>query len=223
MKTLFNKAVITALSLTFLLLAVVGHPADARKIRSKASNPISSHSKPALVKTNAVKFEQLSGIYADLSSYEYGKGVYGKRTFSFNHGTWTLHFVLSLDPAQKAVVFEYRCIGTYKLLDPSTTVANAHNAVFYTDRKMVKLVTQDQELAKAFGFVSCGLTPGQEQDISITGCAAWRPVAVCREDHDLLALDNQGGLYFGTRPRDNDMCSADKRPASLTPPVTKIK
>ena len=64
------------------------------------------------VPTDAKTFEQLSGIYADPSSYAYGKGVYGKRIFSFNHGTWSLHFTLALDSALKNVVFEYRCIGT---------------------------------------------------------------------------------------------------------------
>ncbi len=47
------------------------------------------------------------------------------------------------------------------------------------------------------------------------------PVAVCPEDHDLLAIDDAGALRFGVRPPDNDMCTADKRPTALPPAVIK--
>jgi len=55
-------------------------------------------------------------------------------------------------------------------------------------------------------------------DISERGCAGWKPVADCAEDHDLLALGPQG-LQFGVRPRDNDMCTPDRRPTALLPAV----
>jgi hypothetical protein len=173
------------------------------------------------IATSATKLSQLSGIYADASSYEYGKGVFGKRTFSFNHGTWTLHFTLAVDPGLKNVVFEYRCVGTYTVLEKSKTVANAYDALFYTDKKFVTLKTADAGLAQAFGLSPCGLELNVEKDVSVVGCAGWRPVAVCRDDHDLLALDAKGGVYFGVRPRDNDMCTPDKRPTALTPPVVR--
>lgn len=173
------------------------------------------------VPVKAETLTQLSGIYADPASYEYGKGVYGRRVFSFNHGTWSLHFTLSLDPAQKVLVFEYRCVGTYTLLAPSEQVKNAWNALFYTDKKYVTLRTPDAKLAEAFGLAACDLKVGEEKDVSDVGCAGWRPVRDCREDHDLLAWDKQGRLYFGVRPRDNNMCTPDKRPTAFTPPVVK--
>jgi hypothetical protein len=46
-------------------------------------------------------------------------------------------------------------------------------------------------------------------------------VAVCHEDHDRLALDPDGGVRFGQRPRDNDMCTADTRPTARLPAVVK--
>lgn len=66
----------------------------------------------------------------------------------------------------------------------------------------------------------CNLTVNLEADISQTGCAAWRSVAVCGEDHDLFALDATG-LRFGVRPADNDMCTPDKTPTALLPAVVK--
>jgi hypothetical protein len=47
-------------------------------------------------------------------------------------------------------------------------------------------------------------------------------VAECPTDHDLLAMVDDGRLAFGVRPKDNDMCTPDKRPRALTPPVHKL-
>jgi hypothetical protein len=62
-----------------------------------------------------------------------------------------------------------------------------------------------------------------EQDISAKGCSAWKSVAECPADYDLLSLDRDGKLYFGNRPQDIDICSPEKRPKSLTPAVVKVK
>ncbi|MEO0876216.1 MAG: hypothetical protein AAFY48_16580, partial [Bacteroidota bacterium] len=90
------------------------------------------------------------------------------------------------------------------------------------EKKFLTLKTDNEQLATAFGLASCGLEPNVEKDISVEGCALWAAVAVCNEDHDLLSLDEEGLLYFGERPADNNMCTADRRPTALTPAVTKI-
>jgi len=99
-------------------------------------------------------------------------------------------------------------------------VDGAFEAVFYENFKFVTLFTDDAALAAAMGLAACGLRVGEETDISARGCAGWKPVAICREDHDLLAI-GAAGLYFGVRPRDNDMCTADKRPTALLMPVVR--
>jgi hypothetical protein len=166
------------------------------------------------------KLETLSGTYEDAVPYAYGK-AYGKRIFTFNKGKWTLDFVLGLDPELKMNVFRFRTKGYYKVLNQSTTVPQAFNAIFYEDTKWLTLLTSDQQIAQAFGLANCGLQTNIEKDISQTGCSLWKPVSVCNEDHDLLSLDKNGLLYFGVRPQDNDMCNPSKRPTALTPPVTK--
>ena len=176
---------------------------------------------PATVPTTPATLSALAGTYADAASYAYGPNVYGKRTFTFNHGTWTLHFILALDPELKNVVFEYRTLGTYSVQGRSATVPNAYEALFLSDKKYVKLRSRDAGLVQGFGLAACSLPVDEWKDVSEVGCGGWRPVAVCREDHDLLALDAKGGLYFGQRPRDNDMCTAAKRPTALTPPVVQ--
>jgi hypothetical protein len=162
----------------------------------------------------------LSGTWASTQN-ESWYGAYGTREFRFDGGRWSLRFTLALDPAMQAKVFEFRTGGPYYIAQASKTVSGAFDAVFMEDTKHVTLKTRDAKLAQAFGLAACGLEPDLEKDISIQGCASWKPVAQCREDHDLLALGEGGSLHFGVRPRDNDMCSADKRPKALLQPVAK--
>ncbi|MEM9067810.1 MAG: hypothetical protein AAGE52_04865 [Myxococcota bacterium] len=165
--------------------------------------------------------QTLRGTYADQGSYGYGE-AFGQRTFTFEDGRWTLDFVLALDPALEQPVFRFRTHGTYEVLRPSANVDEAFDALFFEDAKYLTLETRDPALAEAFGLAACGLTPGVERDVSLEGCAGWRPVAECNEDHDLLSLTAEGGVRFGVRPRDNDMCTEDKRPTALTPAVLPV-
>lgn len=168
------------------------------------------------------KLEKLSGTYADATPYNYGK-AWGKRVFTFDKGKWTLVFTLALDPNLQMPVFEFRTFGRYKLQEKSASVADTYNAIFYEDKKFITVKTTDENLIQAFGFKPCAITPNIEKDISETGCSAWKSVAACPGDHDLLSLDKNGNLYFGERPADNDMCTPEKRPTKLTPPVIKLK
>lgn len=167
------------------------------------------------------KLEKLSGTYADAKPYAYGQ-AWGRRVFTFDKGRWTLHFTLALDPEMKMQVFQFRTLGTYKIQDKSNKIPNTYHALFFEEKKFLTLKTKDENLIKAFGFTPCNMIIDVEQDVSASGCSAWKSVKECPRDYDLLSLDSEGKLYFGNRPQDNDMCSPEKRPTSLTPPVIKI-
>lgn len=165
------------------------------------------------------KLQTLSGTYADgPEGYAYGK-AFGKRTFTFKNGAWTLDFTLALDPGFTAQVFTFRTLGSYEVVGPSAKVPGAYDAVFKENQKFLTLKTTDAALANGFGFGACALTPNVEKDVSVEGCLGWKPVSVCSEDHDLLALTSDGSVRFGVRPADNDMCTPEKRPTELTPAV----
>ncbi len=164
--------------------------------------------------------ESLRGSWAS-SAPEPWYGGHGTRHFTFADGQWSLVFTHALDPAMAQRTFAFRTHGPYAVRDASAAVPGAFEAVFFEDRKLVTLLTDDPRLVAAFGFAGCGLRLNVEVDISAAGCANWKPVSLCREDHDLLALDARG-LHFGVRPRDNDMCTADRRPAALLPPVVRV-
>ena len=145
-------------------------------------------------------------------------GGYGTREFVFANGRWSLIFTHALDEAMTQRTFQFRTGGGYSVLERSAEVPGAFHTVFDEDWKHVTLLTPEADVVAALGMVDCGLTFNLEVDISNSGCAAWRPVKDCRQDHDLLAISDQG-LHFGVRPADNDMCTADKVPAKLLPAV----
>jgi hypothetical protein len=175
---------------------------------------------PALTGTQN-RLETLDGQYSSTAPEDWGGGAFGRRAFSFDHGRWTLDFTLALDPAFARKVFAFRTGGTYRVIGAAAAVPGAFQADFREESKNVTLLTSDAAIATAFGLAACGLAVGVEKDVSQAGCAAWKPVSACPQDHDLLALDAAGGLYFGVRPADNDMCAPERRPTALLPAVVK--
>lgn len=168
---------------------------------------------------DAATLSTLVGTYESAGA-EPWYGGYGTREFVFANGTWSLTFIHALDPDMTLRTFQFRTGGSYTVGAPSKVVPGAYRTRFNEDWKHLTLLTPDIGLAQAFGMADCGLTLNLEADISDTGCAAWRPVAICGADHDLLALDATG-LRFGVRPQDNDMCTEDKTPTALLPAVVK--
>ncbi|MBC8050391.1 MAG: hypothetical protein H7X92_09640 [Chitinophagales bacterium] len=166
------------------------------------------------------QLEALSGTYVSVAAENWYRG-YGTRAFNFDEGKWGLTFVYALDPAMLQKVFEFHTEGPYRVVAKSSTVEGAFDTTFYEDVKGVTLRTTDTKLIEAMGLAGCNLKLNIKTDISKSGCARWKPVAQCREDHDLLAIDAAGKLLLGVRPADNDMCTPDKRPTALLPAVTK--
>ena len=165
------------------------------------------------------ELETLSGIYAS-SAPEPWYGGYGTRKFTFENGRWSLVFTHALDPEMRTRTFEFRTEGPYRVGAESRVVPGAFDTVFFEDIKRVTLLAGDPKIVEAFGFTNCRLVLNVEVDVSAAGCAGWKPVSVCREDHDLLAI-SAAGLFFGVRPRDNDMCTPEKRPTALLMPVIR--
>lgn len=157
--------------------------------------------------------EALTGTFHSPAVEEW-YGGYGTREFVFADGNWSLTFIHALDPGMTQRTFQFRTGGAYEVREESETVPGAFHTVFNEDWKHLTLLTPVPEIAAAMGMAECGLIVNLETDISTTGCASWRPVAACGEDHDLLALSDEG-LHFGVRPADNDMCTVDKTPTAL--------
>lgn len=162
--------------------------------------------------------ERLSGVW-ESPAPEPWYGGWGTRRFEFGNGRWSLVFIHALDPAMQRRTFQFRTQGPYSIGAPGS-VPGSFAAVFGEEVKLVTLLTPDPAVAAAYRIGDCGLRLGEEVDISARGCGGWRPVAECGEDHDLLALRGRE-MFFGVRPRDNDMCTAARRPTALLPPVLR--
>jgi hypothetical protein len=198
---------VTVAGLVLGVASIVSH-------RAQAATPA------AAAEGGAAALRRLSGTWRSTGPERWGE-AWGWREFTFDRGRWSLRFTLALDPQAQAKVFEFRTGGSYQVLRPSAAVPGAWDALFNEEAKFVTLHALDAGLVQAFGLAGCALVAGVEKDISRAGCANWKPVAQCGEDHDLLALDADGGLRFGVRPDDNDMCTADKRPTALLPAVRR--
>jgi hypothetical protein len=159
----------------------------------------------------------LSGTYVS-SGVEDWYGGFGTREFVFEKGTWSLIFTHALDRKMTQRTFQFRTGGTYEVRQPSTAVKGAFHGVFNENWKHVTLLSANPQVVARMGMADCKLTVNLETDISKTGCASWRPVSECGQDHDLFAMDAKG-VYFGVRPRDNNMCTPDKTPTALLQPV----
>lgn len=166
------------------------------------------------------RLQSLDGIY-ESTAPEQWYGGYGSRRFEFENGRWSLVFDFAFDPALQQRVFTFRTYGPYRVLARSTSEPRAFEAVFTEEAKFVTFYPDDAQLLTQFGMADCGLAPGVESNISASGCANWRPVSLCNEDHDLLGIDAEGLLYFGVRPQDNNMCTPERRPTQLLPPVRR--
>lgn len=147
-------------------------------------------------------------------------GGYGTREFTFADGQWHLIFTHALDPEMTMRTFQFRTGGPFEIREPSEAVLGAYHGVFHEDWKHVTLLTDDAGIVAGMGMADCALTYNLETDISKTGCGHWMPVAECGEDHDLFAMD-ETGVYFGVRPRDNNMCTEDRTPTALLPVVAR--
>lgn len=165
--------------------------------------------------------QNASGTYRSAAP-EPWYGGFGTREFVFANGQWQIVFTHALDPDMTTRTFVFRTGGAYDIVGPNETVEGAFNGTFFEEWKHVTLLTDNPEIVAAMGLADCVLTYNLETDISEAGCAAWRPVSVCGEDHDILAMTDVG-LQFGVRPADNDMCTADKRPTELLPVVARFQ
>ena len=81
-----------------------------------------------------------------------------------------------------------------------------------------KTVTGHMDAALAVINGACGVE-GTAVDAPLDisgGCAGLGayPIADCASDHDIVKLVD-GVLHFGSRPQDNNMCTAEKRPTSF--------
>jgi len=139
--------------------------------------------------------------------------------FTIADPAWSVDYAVYADAACAEKLLTVHIEGTYAIGAPSA-VAGAYDARFAFTRKVVTphVDAATQLLASPEGCARDGFVTGAPTDVSDAGCAGLgqRPVAACPADYDIVRVAD-GGLTFGLRPADNDMCTPDKRPKALAP------
>jgi predicted small secreted protein len=165
---------------------------------------------------------QLIGIWKSAAPEDIGNGNYTTREFTFTDKLWEVEAVFYSDQQLSTPLFSFTAKGTYRLLDESSVVAGATNAVFSFSKKSVTLLSSDPAIVSRFNLASCNLVIGIPKDISLTGCSFFTSVSSCAQEFDLVKIEDQI-LRLGTRPADRNMCTEDKRPKGLGLPVRRKK
>lgn len=146
-----------------------------------------------------------------------------KLDFTIAKDTWSLDYSTFGDAECKAKFLTVHIEGPYEVSGPSTAVAGAHEAKFGFTKKTIT-----PHLDAAAGFLGsdkgCGgtWTAGTGVDVLDKGCGGLGqyPGSACGADFDLVQTDGTT-LRFGERPKDNNMCTADRRPKALSQLVMK--
>jgi len=140
-----------------------------------------------------------------------------KLDFLVAKDTWTLDYSTFADAECKTKFLTVHIEGPYEIKGASA-VAGAFDAKFGFARKTIT-----PHIDAAAGFLGsdkgCGgaWTANTAVDMLDKGCPALGqyPGATCNADYDLVQTDGKT-LRFGERPKDNNMCTEDRRPAVLS-------
>jgi hypothetical protein len=155
-----------------------------------------------------------------------GQGQSFSLAFDIEPTTWALDYVVYGDAACGAAFVTVHIAGPYEIGGPSAAAAGAFEARFGFAAKTITPANDD---AAAFlGSASaCGggsWAAGEATDMLAGGCAGLGqyPAAQCAADYDIVSVVGDE-LRFGARPADNNMCTPDRRPASLSAaPVRRL-
>lgn len=136
------------------------------------------------------------------------------RSFQFDARRWSVEFTVFADAEGKVPLMRGRNEGTYTL-GRALPQAAAMEADFAFERRTLTPLTAD--VASALTAARCGQSswqPGQPQDVTSSGCAAFRvpSASQCPREFDVVRIE-AGQLRLGPRPQDSDLCDPLRRPA----------
>lgn len=148
-----------------------------------------------------------------------GSTQYSVLDFDLTDTRWDLDYVVHGDAACTAPLLTVHIAGPYALERPSASVDGAWEARFAFDEKTLRPEV-DALRDVLNGLDGCGaedFVTGVASDVYATGCAplGQYPRERCEADHDLVRVVGDT-LFFGARPADNDMCTAERRPTALS-------
>lgn len=163
---------------------------------------------------------EIKGKWKSKTPEKAGEGAFAVRGFRLLDNLWQVDYTLYQDHELQKPVFLFQGEGSYEIEGPSPKVKGAFNGIFKISKKYLTLLTDDKDTVKNYGFDIYKLVKGQKMDISETGCSFLPPVNEYDKEYDIIKTDGNE-LYFGKRPKDNNITKPEKRPAELGLPLVK--
>ena len=160
------------------------------------------------------------GNWQSISAEDFHNGSFGFRVFGIKKGTWTVETTIYRDKNMKKPIFVFAAEGPYSIGETYTKIDGANKAQFKFSHKYVTLLTNNFFIKRMLGFQT--LKKGIKTDISEKGISFFKSVAAAPEEFDVVKIEN-GMLYLGARPKDNDLGSEAKRPTALNYPLKKVE
>ncbi len=157
-----------------------------------------------------------------ISSYpeKTASGNFGIREFTFDNDNWEVKSTIYQDSLLQNAIFTFRAVGKFTF-QSFAKLMGTRNVIFRFDRKFLTASTKDSAILTKAGLGDCGLPFIREIDITETGCSYLVSKVVCAQEYDLVSLKNDT-LFLGARPLSGGMCSEDKRPVALGPPLKRF-
>jgi hypothetical protein len=163
----------------------------------------------------------ISGNWKSGAVEDLGDGYFGTRDIRLTQAGWEVAFTRYLDKEATKPVYIYRAAGTYAIGAAAAAVDGAYDVVFTVSSKFLTLKTGDAQVIKTAGLEFCNfLKKDTEVDISTLGCSSFMTVTGCPQEFDLVKLEG-ADLLLGKRLYSDTLCSEDRRPTEMGPPLIK--
>ena len=146
-------------------------------------------------------------------------GSFAQLTFDIKAAQWHLDYKSFADKDCKTGTMTTAIDGPWELTQASKVGDGVYEAEFGFAQRSI---TPHMEGAVKFlsGLKPCGgsaaFEVGTSKSIHADGCPniGMYPAEKCATDFDIATVKD-GMLFFGQRPKDNNMCTAEKRPTKL--------
>jgi hypothetical protein len=155
-----------------------------------------------------------------------GTKIFYKRLFTITDKTWAMDFSTFGDAncSESTKLLTVDTGGKYKLGKESLAPGGTEGEFMFSHRKVTPKAKENiawLNSSKICGFADW--TAGKAKDLQKTGCAQFGayPLKDCKGEYDIVKLEGNK-LYFGARPADSNLCSADRRAKEFGAPLIKM-
>lgn len=163
---------------------------------------------------------QLSGTWQSPQVERTSNARLAKRSLRLTPTRYEYRTEVYADREMKKPLYTFREEGGYTLEPTANTETQNFNMQLRPNRRYLTAFPKDSKEVRDLGFSGCDLRPGQESEISLSGCGLFANVDTCNQQYDILQIVD-GNLHIGQRPSDLNICETYRRPSEFGPVLEK--